>query len=65
MALEEKRRLFIALGILRQFSEHRLPGPSESASLLSLAQSPEERSMPLDELACIIVRRELGTLASS
>jgi hypothetical protein len=61
MPLEKKRRLSIALSVLRQITQHCAPDSSEIAALQSLAQSQEELAMPIDDLACLIVKRELAS----
>jgi len=48
----------IALRVLSAISDHREPMPGDIEQLMKLAESSDERSMPLDELACAVIVRE-------
>ena len=54
----ERERMEIALRVITATSQHRKAAPEDAAGLWQLAESDDERTMPLDELACVVIMRE-------
>jgi hypothetical protein len=52
-------RIQLATAVLLAISNHCAPSSSDADALRALAESPKEREMPLDELACEIIMREI------
>ena len=59
MEPERREHLEIALRVLSAMAAYREPEPADTTLLLQIAECDEERTMPLDELACNVVFREL------
>jgi hypothetical protein len=65
-AVSEMCALKLALDVLQTISlQLRTPDRVEAANLRDRAQSKLERSLPADELACLLVHRELARRAES
>ncbi len=48
----------IALRVLMAISNHRESVPEDIDQLRTFAESNDERTMPIDELACAVILRE-------
>jgi len=53
-----RQRMGIALRVLMAISDHSQSVPGDVDQLRKFAESNDERTMPLDELACAIIQRE-------
>jgi hypothetical protein len=56
---ESTMLMHTALAVLTAYTEHRHPQPAD-VDLLKKHALPSEADLPIDELACEIVRRELA-----
>lgn len=65
MSFTSRDRLRTALQVLSRFSAYRRPTENETRELILLAETDEERTMPLDDLACVVIKRECERIAGT
>ena len=52
-------RMEVALAVLKSYTDSSLPLDGEVNQLRAWADDEQERNLPPDELACVIIQREL------
>lgn len=65
MTGRKNHKLFLlSLQVLTRYNEGARPSQSD-VSTLRLHAGPDAAALPVDELCCTLIRRELGTLAAA
>jgi len=54
----DRYALWLSTRVLTAISDHAEPDRQDAEMLRTFAASDEERALPLDELACVIISRE-------